>query len=171
MTLEQRAVGLEHGQSRAEPSQMGGGVGRVLTYSHLANWLCSQAMRWAVGEAGTAMPYVVRPGRRVPSENLENLRHRLYVWVLNAPEGIRLCEAPIEPGSECDWLAKDMKLIAAVLRAAEVSWVDNRSRFDAASTEADDPLELGWHERQARLPVHLSAQGRPDFRRGPECLV
>jgi hypothetical protein len=167
--LEQRAVSLEDGQVHANPNHVDGVVGAVASSSYAFNWIWLKLLERAVArtmQAGGAPPsYWVPSGRSVPSETLDNLKRsidavRTYapVYLLNPPSGQGLCSRPA-PNSECDWMHKDMALMAEVLVKSGEPWVDNRTLFQGESTAFTLPEEHSWFQETGRLPVHPNALG------------
>jgi len=167
--LEQRAVILDAGVVRANPELVGGVVGWLGTHSYAFNWIWLQILHVAVEmatEKGTAVPaYVVPSGRSVPSDTLDNVLEAIQrvsaespLFILNGPAGQGFCDG-FKPDTECDWMAKDLDLMADLLTQSGVDWVDNRTLF------VDDPhgltlgLEQAWFKRDGRLPVHPSPEG------------
>mgnify|MGYP001223199204 CR=1 FL=1 len=167
--LEQRAVTIQSGMVRANPEALDGWVGRMATYSYVFNWAWLQVLQVAVVEqlrdGEPPPPYVVRPGRSVPAQTLTNFRLAIQMsesasplFVLNPPAGQSLCTQPL-PDTECDWMAKDMDLMAQTLSASGVAWVDNRALFEDPAENVILPIEGEWYSRDGRLPVHPNALG------------
>ena len=167
--LEQRAVILEDGEVYANPNHVDGVVGVVASSSYAFNWMWLKVVESAIAltmEKGGAPPsYWVPSGRSVPAETLDNLARaigavRTYapIYLLNPPSGQGLCSRPT-PNSECDWMQKDMALMAEALVNSGELWVDNRTLFQGESTAFTLPEERSWFQETGRLPVHPNALG------------
>jgi lysophospholipase L1-like esterase len=168
--LEQRAVELAGGEVSINPALIGGPVGWAAGQSYVFNWVWLQIVKRAVAQAtaeGTVPPeHVVRAGRQVPAQTVENLRlaiarlaEHVDLWILNSPAGIDRCGASPSPGSECDWLLSDMDLIADQLISTKVSWVDNRALFSGQRSRFTLRVEEGWFKQEGRLPIHPNPAG------------
>ncbi len=78
--------------------------------------------------------------------------------LLVPPAGIARCAARERPWGDCDWLAADQDLMARLLTAEGIPFVDLRGRWHETDPGTLPDEEQAWTAR-GRLPVHPGPAG------------
>lgn len=162
--LEDRALVGVSTRLVALPDRVEGPVARALvSESYLANllWYGLLAQRM---EASEARRFIDPGGQALFKDSIRYAHQRLeadgaaVVTALLAPAGLHLCEESPPEGSRCAWLGPDMDLMAEMLRAEGVSFVDLRHLWEGKPTMVL-PRELERMQQGLELGIHPDEAG------------